>query len=403
MEAGSTVAACGNEDSSWTEKEKKRKRALSHVFGSLIVFLASWGGRAALAEEGLESGMAHDWTSNMHFHGYADFHYNNPKTGTMDDGDDVQTDFHRFVLGWGYRWSDSVRFDAEIDYEHNADEIELEYAMLEIDVAPSVSIRAGSLLMPIGPMNEFHEPPLYYSVERPYLQVSIIPTSWMENGVGLAGRGLEGRLAYRAYLVTGLDANGFTTMNGLRGGRSKGVKSTANDLAFAGRLEYRAMTTGLTLGGSAYLGKTGQNDPSLGDVDVSLLELDARYRSGRIDLKGALVWISIDGADAVSTAVGETVGSAMQGWNVEAGLHLLTKTAPTDPGLVLFVRREQFDTNHEVPTGFARDLAAKRDIWTAGLAYYPDDRVVVKADAELWEDGTGNTVTRFNLGFGFMF
>ncbi len=377
------------------------KTGLSRACLSLFMSLSLCGGMAAFAGEGQESGMAHDWTSRMHFHGYADFHYNSPKTGTMDDGDDIRTDFHRFVLGWGYRWSDSIRFDAEIDFEHNASEIELEYAMLEIDIAPSLSIRAGSLLMPVGSLNEFHEPPLFYSVERPYLHVSIIPTSWMENGVGIAGRGLEGRLAYRAYLVTGLDAGKFTTADGLRKGRSKGVKSMANDLAFAGRIEYRAPAGGLSLGGSVYLGEADQNKLAK-DVSVSLLELDARYRVGKVDLKGEFVRIGVGNADAAGAA-GETVGSAMQGWNLEAGLHLLPKAAPTDPGLVLFVRREQFDTNYEVPAASSRDPKADRSIWAAGLAYYPDDKVVVKMDVELWEDGTPDSVTRFNLGFGFLF
>ena len=368
------------------------KTGLSKTCWTALALLSLCGGVAAFAGEGPESGMAHDWTSRMHFHGYGELHYNQP------DNADNMTDLHRFVLGWGYRWSDSVRLDAEIDFEHNASEIELEYAMLEFDVAPSLSIRAGTLLMPVGPLNEFHEPPLFYSVERPYLERSIIPTTWQENGLGVAGRSLEGRLAYRAYLVTGLDAAGFTTMDGLRGGRSKGVKSVANDLAFVGRLEYRQMTGGLSLGGTVYVGAADQNNLAK-DVSVSLLELDARYRVGRINLKGEFVRIDLGNADAV----GPTVGSAMQGWYIEAGFHLLPKTAPADPGLVLFVRREQFDTNHEVPTGFARDPAADRSVWAAGLAYYPDDKVVVKTDVELWEDGRGDTVARFNLGFGFMF
>ncbi len=376
------------------------KTGLSKTCWTVLVSLALCGGVAAFAEEAPESGMAHDWTSRMHFHGYGELHYNQP-----DNADNV-TDLHRFVLGWGYRWSDSVRLDAEIDFEHNASEIELEYAMLEFDVAPSLSIRAGTLLMPVGPLNEFHEPPLFYSVERPYLEKHLIPTTWQENGVGVAGRGLEGRLAYRAYVVTGLDAGGlgdkatgFTTTDGLRKGRSKGVKSVANDLAFVGRLEYRQMTGGLSLGGTVYVGGADQDNPAIiGDVTVSLLELDARYRAGRIDLKGEFVRIDVGNADAV----GPTIGSAMQGWNLEAGFHLLPKAAPGDPGLVLFVRREEFDTNHEVPSG-VKDPTADRGVWTAGLAYYPDDKVAVKADVEFWEDGTPSTFTRFNLGFGFLF
>jgi hypothetical protein len=180
------------------------------------------------------------------------------------------------------------------------------------------------------------------------------------------------------------------------------VKSVANDLAFAGRLEYRQMTGGLSLGGTVYVGEADQNKLAK-NVSVSLLELDARYRAGRIDLKGEFVRINVGNADAVPVPPGEIIGSVMQGWNLEAGFHLLSKAAPGDPGLVLFVRREELNTHHEVPTGFTKDAAADRGVWTAGLAYYPNDKVAVKADVEFWEDGTGDTLFRFNLGFGFMF
>ena len=135
-----------------------------------------------------------DAEKRLQFHGYGEFHYNNPETGTMDQSATSEADVHRFVLGWTYEFTPVIRLDAEIDYEHAAREIELEYAHLDYDLSPTTSLRVGSLLMPVGPLNEFHEPPLYYSVERPYVQRSIIPTSWQENGLGMVGRAANGSL-----------------------------------------------------------------------------------------------------------------------------------------------------------------------------------------------------------------
>lgn len=344
----------------------------------------------------------------MHFHGYGELHFNFPKTGTMDDRDSNRADFHRFVLGWGYEFSDKIRFDSEIDFEHNASEIELEYALLEFDLLPTLSFRVGSLLMPMGPLNEFHEPPNFYSVERPYLERSIIPTTWQENGLGIAGRALDGDLAYRLYVTAGLDASGFTSLDGLRGGRSKGVKSKLDDFAFIGRLEYsppiKKEHGQLSLGTSLYYGQADQDTPGLGDVDVLMFEADVRYRIAGFDLKAEIVTVDVNNADLVSASVGETIGETMLGWQVELAYHVFRHILPDrKDDLVTFVRWENFDTNEDVPSGFARNPAADREIWTLGAAYYPTPNVVLKADVELWEDGTGDSVTRVNFGVGFMF
>ncbi len=128
--------------------------------------LARWLGLAVLALS-LQAGAAQDghhegagfgtgvtvdqeWTSRMHFSGYGELHVNFPKTGTMDSDAPSRSEIHRFTLGWGYDWTDSIRFAAEVDFEHNASELEFEFGYIEFDVAPDLSIRAGSVLMQVG-------------------------------------------------------------------------------------------------------------------------------------------------------------------------------------------------------------------------------------------------------------
>lgn len=343
--------------------------------------------------------------SKMHFHGYGDIHYNHPKIGAMSHKDGDEADVHRFVLGWGYAFSDSIRLDTEIDFEHAADEIELEYAHLDFDVAPALTIRAGDLLMPFGPLNEFHEPPLFYSVERPYVMNSVIPTTWQENGVGLVGRTFNDALTFRTYIVTGLDASKFTSLDGIRKGRTGGSESKADDLAFVGRVEF-SPTLGLALGGSLYTGGADQGDAALGSVRVSLYEVDARYRMHGFDLTGVYVRGEISGAGKISSVTGQTIGSSLEGWYLEAAYNVLPLLLPESKNkLTAYLRHEEFDTNKDVPSGFVRDDAADREIWSFGLAYHPHPNVVVKADYELWsnESDAENDLGRFNLGVGYMF
>jgi hypothetical protein len=343
-------------------------------------------------------------TGRLQFHGYGEVHYNNPQTGTMSGGAGNELDFHRFVLGWEYEFDGNLRVDAEIDYEHAARELELEYAYIEYDLMSALALRAGSLLMPVGPLNEFHEPPLFYSVERPYVERFIIPTTWQEIGVGVAGQAAEGAWGYRAYVTAGLDATRMTTIDGLHDVSSKGSESKADDLAGVGRLEFTP-SRGFTLAASGYYGGADQRTPGLGDVTLTILSADTRYRRSGFDLRGVYARVLLDGADRVSALVGETIGEVMQGWYAEAAYDVLRR----DHGeggrrsLVLFGRHEDFDTNEEIPAGFTRVPAAERAVSTAGIAYYPIEKIAFKADFEHWKDGAGAKLNRVNLGAAFMF
>jgi len=346
---------------------------------------------------------AEDADSPLHFHGYIDVHYNNPQLGTMDQGAVSEADVHRAALGWSYEFTPNIRLDAEVDYEHGADEIEVEYAHVEDDLTPSLTLRAGSVLLPVGPLNEAHEPTLYYSVERPYVETTIIPTTWQEIGLGLVGRMASGGLAYRAYLVTGLDATRIGSVRGMDDVQTRGSHTKAEDLAGVARVEY-AWTSGLSFGASGYYGGADQSEPGLGQVNVGIANADARYRAHGWDLRGVYYRVMINGADSVSTFVGETIGKAMMGWYGEAAYDVLRRDRTSGRrSLVAFGRYEAFDTNFETPVGFAATPGAGRSVMTAGLAYYPIEKVAFKADYEHWKDDTRAELNRFNLGAAVQF
>lgn len=371
-------------------------RSSFHLGGLLLLVIAAFPARPAVAQEAQES--------RISFHGYGEVHYNNPEIGTMDQDAPARADVHRFVLGWTYEFTPAIRLDAEVDYEHAARELELEYAHLDFDLTPSLTARAGSLLMPVGPLNEFHEPPNYYSVERPYVQQYVIPTTWQENGLGVVGRLPNGALAYRAYLVTGLEAEDFSALSGIRGGRTGSSEASAEDLAGVARLEY-ATLGGLSLGASGYYGGADQNAAGLGDVTVAIAEADARFRRGGLDLRGVFARVFVDGADSVSAVVTEGVGEAIQGWYAEAAYDLLRRDRAPERrrSLFLFARYEQFDTNAEMPDGIPADPSAERTVLSAGAAFMPIEKISLKADYEHWEDDTDAQVDRFNLGAAFEF
>ena len=115
----------------------------------------------------------------------------------------------------GYRFDDRFLFNAEIEIEH-ANEISVEFAYVDYLLNDALTIRGGMVLVPLGLVNDFHEPTVFLGARRPQTERRIIPTTWRKNGVGVLGS--AGPIAYRAYLLNGLDATGFSAQ-GLRGGR----------------------------------------------------------------------------------------------------------------------------------------------------------------------------------------
>jgi hypothetical protein len=331
--------------------------------------------------------------SKTHFHGYGELHYN------AVEGGENEIDMHRMVIGLSHRFTDRILLDVEVDYEHAAQELELEFAHIDFLINDALNIRAGAVLMPVGYLNEFHEPTLFYSVERPYVQKYIIPTTWQEGGVGIFGEPSPG-LRYRAYVVGGLDVSGFTASGGIRGGRQKVDEAEADDLAFVGRVEYVGFP-GLQVGASFYTGETDQDNTGLGDATVTLAEVDGKLRVSDLELTALYARTDIDETERLFTATGEVVGEEQTGWYAEAAYHF--PLSSPEQGLVAFFRHEEFDTQKRVARGFARDHANDREIRTVGLAYYPISDVAVKADYEMWKNEAGEDWNVFNLGMAYMF
>jgi len=376
-----------------THTIKKRFLLRVAIWVSLQIVFVATQGRA----EGVSSGLT--------WHGYGELHYNNPDGSSVPKDDaPAQVDLHRMVWGLSYQWNDRISLHTELDFEHAFKEPELEFAYLDFLVNPAFNVRAGVVLMPVGPLNEFHEPPLFYSVERPYVQRTLIPTTWQEGGVGAFGTFSD--FKYRAYVVSGLDGSGFSAANGIRGGRTGAGEAPSEGFAVTGRLEYIGVP-GLTLGTSAYHGSADQTtDNSLDGVKVTLWEGDLRLRKAGFDLQAFYAQIGIGDAEQIVDGAGVPVGvgEKLMGHSIEVAYHLLPMLMKdTEQDVVPFLRWERFNTQEETPAAYTPDPKNDRSVFTYGVAYYPIPDVAVKADWQNWEDEAGADESRFNLGLAYMF
>jgi len=339
--------------------------------------------------------------------GYMDLQYVNPSNG------DAFIDFRRFVLLFAHRFSDRIRFISELEVEHAIDaggeekgELELEQAYLDFLVDRRFNVRAGQLLVPVGIINERHEPPVYYGVHRPFVDTFIIPTTWFDVGAGVFGDLGKG-WRYRAYVMPPLNAAEFSAGEGLADSSQQGSRSVVRHWAGTGRVEYLGVPR-TTLGASIWSGRSATGSLNL-DPRVTLIEADGRGRIGRLELRGEYAQVFIDQADelnrlrALREGVDPNIASQMLGFYVEAAHPILPYPSPRE--VVGFVRYEKFDTQYKMPPGYLPIGAFKGSAWIGGISYFPDPDVVVKVDYTV--GGNDSSVVAapkaFSVGLGWWF
>ena len=352
-------------------------------------------------------------------HGYGEMHYNN------NSGSKATLDNHRFVIGIHGELADWIHLNAEIDYEHAAQELEFEFGYLDFLLNPVANFRAGVMLMPVGALNEFHEPPLFWSAERPFLQQNIIPTTWGAGGVGVFGAVNEG-VSYRIYVTNSIqnirprgfssgEGNGnggfsgqFSTTSGIRGSRKQVNNIAAEDLAVSGRLEFSRLAPGLQVGFSFFTGDSTQGHISEGGR-TTIIEGDFKYRRNWFDMNASIVNIFIDDAKEMN-AYCATNGCTSQiadnvfGYNVQVGVHLLQlMQVSTTHDLVPFVLYERIRPQDSMPTGAAPNRAGNFDVITAGVSYMPIPDVALKADYQNLDIENGKADQRFNMAVAYMY
>lgn len=319
-------------------------------------------------------------------------------------------DFERLVMYLGYKFTDSIIFNSEIEFEHSSTDkkgsVSVEFAALDFLIDPMANIRAGMVLLPMGFLNPIHEPPFYFGNNRPEVEKRIIPSTWREIGGGLLGQILPD-LTYTAYVVNGLDAEGFSS-KGIRGGRQKGSKALAENLAFVGRLDYAPSSVpGLSVGTSMYLGNSGQDKVYAGvkaDAFTQLYEAHAQWKYKGWELRALGSIGFIDDAGILSAAKGQTIGKSNYGWYVEAGYDVLPLFLPdTTQYLAPFFRYEMYDTIASAPAGFKDDPFQDQKIFQFGLQYKPIPTVVIKADYRNFTSPGGTLPDDFNIGVGFIY
>lgn len=336
---------------------------------------------------------ASSWTEKTSIGGYGELHLNkleDQNTGNKTD----KIDLHRFVLFFGHQFSDSVRFYSELEVEHSiagdgkTGEVEIEQAFVEWDWAKNQRAKAGVFLLPVGILNETHEPDTFYGTERNKVEAEIVPSTWWEGGALVSGELMPG-LSYDVGVHSGLFLNDTAR---LRSGRQKVGNAKADDFAYTARLRYTGVQ-GLELAATLQYQSDlfqGESFNGADSVDAILYELHATYQSGPFGLRALYAaWDIDDGVNAVSAR--DDVDKR-EGFYIEPS-YMIT------PKLGVALRYSEWD---EVRAQAGFDM--KMDEIMFGVNYYLSPTVVLKADYQDQSAAEGRAEQDgFNLGVGWSF
>ena len=346
----------------------------------------------------------------LSFFGYGELYYTRPRHNSAE----AVATARRGVLGFGYRFNDRTRWVSELEIENavvsssDQGEAAFEQLYIEHDIHDRLTAKMGLFLLPIGYLNESHEPTRFYGVTRNLVETAIIPTTWREMGVGLQGTSEIG-WRWNAGVVTSLDLNKWPTDSAetraspLGAIHQEGQLAKAASLAYYGALNYDAIP-GVNLGGSVFRGGIGQKQTTIPTphASVQLEEVHAKWQVGRWELTSLLAQGQFRGVSAFNAAGvsgGNPVPDQFRGWYAQAAYRLWRQG---DHSLSPFARYERVNTAigfSGLAPGLTPDTEPDTRVMTVGVNVYLHPQVVLKVDTPRYPNN--RHLARINLGVGF--
>ena len=346
---------------------------------------------------------------------YGEAHLNLPiEKMVMKNG---TADLHRMILYVGYRFNSKLQFFSEIEVEHIS-QISIEQAFINYKINSAINFKSGVILIPMGYVNEFHEPTLFNGVERPAVDKYVIPTTWRELGIGFHGLVKKASLKYQVFMVNGFagydNKAKFSGKSGIRGGRQKASNAMVRTPSAIGKITFFGLK-GLRLSLSGYYGKSESNlyngiDPtndsivSSADstsVGVSMGAINFDYTISNFKIRAEGILTSLSNTNQYNRFTNADLAQQIMGYYGEVSyVHQLKNKVKIIP----FIRYENYDTHFKVDANIAKNKSFNREVLTVGLGYQLTAGTIFKSDYQWIKTAANPRPTgMFNLGFGFWF
>ncbi len=320
-------------------------------------------------------------------------------------------DAYRFILYLGYAFTEKLKFNSEIEVEHalagegEDGEVALEFAFLDYRFNKNFGLRGGLVLIPLGITNEYHEPPTYFSVRQPYLEKTLFPFTWRENGVGLYGE--TSFAEYRAYIINGLKAESgdYKSYNPLKELHQKGSVAVADELGFTGRIDFK-LPLNAKLGVATFIaGVQNPQGSKLGTVSIISPHLWWQYAGFDVRFVGA--YATVSGANKITAELNSGGGSfvfpkRMEGFYLQVAYNVF-RFLDTEQELYLFAKYEDLDPYADVPSGYTKPAGYTFKVYNVGISYKPHPLVALKADYARLDRENSSNEDIYSAAFTWMF
>ena len=333
--------------------------------------------------------------------GYGEMYYAKPENS------DDYADVYRFITYFGYKFSDNVILNAEIEFEHGANaedggEVVIEFMYLDFLGTEEFNGRVGHVLVPMGLINLRHEPTLFNTVQRPEVEQKLIPSTWHENGALAYGRFSDVGIEYTAGVINALNVDSEKTAEAdsgwIRGGRQGAAKKASFSPAFVGRVDYTGVT-GLLVGASMYYGDGSnlKDDPAeISGLTTTMYDVHASYANGPFKANALYTQTNLDGAEKLSA---EAVEKA-SGYYVNAAYDIAGLVG-IDYKVPVFAQYQNYNPVESTVDGLNEEKY-KTEITTIGFNFFPADQAVIKVDYAMKEvNNVDDNI--FSIGLGFIF
>lgn len=310
-----------------------------------------------------------------------------------------------------------LRFFTELEFEHGTDEIALETAQLDVQLTPSMAVRMGILLPPIGAFNQNHDSPRWEFIDRPLVSTRVIPATLSDVGAGVYGRVRTGRrlsFTYDGYLTNGLGDGIITNGEGrtslAHGKREEQFAEDNNGSpAISGRLAVQHSTFG-ELGVSYYNAIYNRFRVDGAVIDdarrVRIAALDFSSAIGALTVRGELATVNVQ----IPTGLEELLAHQQRGAHVDLVYPVLRKRmlGSSQATLNVALRAEYVDLNVGRFTSTGRAIRDDIVAWVPGISLRPSANTVFKANYRhhRTRDFVGNPSTRmagYQVGFATYF
>ena len=326
--------------------------------------------------------------------GYGEIYYS---TTSGNNPNSSKVDVARFVPYIGYKFTDNIILNAEIEFEHGGVNIEngkgaeviVEFMYLDFLVNNNFNIRAGNMLVPMGLINERHEPNLFTTVQRPQTAKYLIPTTWNESGLMAYGNIMNG-LEYKAALLTALNTK-VSTDKWLRDSRGGAYENANPKFAGVARVDYTGIN-GVMVGGSVYYSPKATKANGGGSLTMFDIHADVKYKGARV----YGVYTQTTRGEAVDRNT-SSVKKGNSGY-INASYDVLSLTNSSF-SLPIFVQYENVKPQASRFDGTSGDATS---ITTIGANFFPHDQVVLKTDYAMAKTA-GVKDNTFSVSMGFIF